>query len=180
VFPVNIIHAKAEQLGLKYLVIGGHAVNAYGEPRTTIDVDFLISKETRQSWSNLLQAEGFKEANDGGTFVQFSPPYGTEWNLDLMLVNHETFAKLHGAARQAVMLGITTLVPCAEHLVGLKLHAMKFGPARRQDKDLLDVLTLIENANLDPRSEAFKKLIEQFGTAEIYERILRAQATRGS
>ena len=56
-FPVNIIHAKAEQLGLKYLVIGGHAVNAYGEPRTTVDVDFLVCKDDRQSWITLLQNE---------------------------------------------------------------------------------------------------------------------------
>jgi hypothetical protein len=174
VFPVNIIHAKVEQLGLKYLVIGGHAVNAYGEPRTTIDVDFLACKDDRQTWITLLQNEGFKMAHDGGNFIQFSPPYGTEWNLDLMFVNRETFSKLHSDGRQVVMLGIATLVPSAQHLIGLKLHALKYGPDRRHDKDIIDVLTLIRNAAIDPRSELFKKLIDQFGTHEIYEQILRA------
>lgn len=173
-FPVNIIHAKAEQLGLKYLVIGGHAVNAYGEPRTTLDVDFLACKDDRQTWITLLENEGFKLAHDGGNFIQFSPPYGTKWNLDLMLVNRETFSKLHSDARQVVMLGITAFVPSPEHLIGLKLHALKYGPDRRRDKDMPDVLTLIRNAGINPRSESFKKLIDQFGTDQIYEQILRA------
>lgn len=172
-FPVNIIHAKAEQLGLKYLVIGGHAVNSYGTPRTTLDVDFLIYKEERQTWTNLLLNEGFKVMYDGGSFVQFSPPYGTDWNLDLMLVNQQTFAQLHAAARQVVMLGISTLVPSAEHLIGLKLHAIKHGPEHRRGQDLIDVVRLIRNAKIDPESESFKKLIERHANEEIYQQILK-------
>jgi len=174
VFPVNIIHAKAEQLGLKYLVIGGHAVNAYGTPRTTIDIDFLICKDDLQTWTSLLLKEGFKVMNAGNNFVQFSPPYGTVWNLDLMLVNQKTWAELHSAARQVTMLGINTLVPSAEHLIGLKVHALKFGPERRRGQDLADVVMLIRNAGIDPRCESFKKLIDQFGTQEIYEQILES------
>lgn len=174
-FPVNIIHAKAEQLGLKYLVIGGHAVNAYGTPRTTVDVDLLICKDDRHAWTSLLHKEGFKTMYHGGNFVQFAPPYGTEWNLDLMLVNHETFAKLLAAARQVVMLGITTLVPSAEHLIGLKLHAIKFGPQHRGGQDLVDVVRLIRDAKIDPCSESFKKLVNQYGNEEIYQQILKAR-----
>ncbi len=32
---------KAGDMGLSYLVVGGHAVNAYAEPRATLDVDLL-------------------------------------------------------------------------------------------------------------------------------------------
>lgn len=173
VFPVNIIHAKAEQLGLKYLVIGGHAVNSYGEPRNTVDVDFLVCKDDRHTWTSLLEKEGFKLAHDGGNFIQFSPPYGTEWNLDVMLVNRETFSKLHAEGRQVVMLGVTTLVPSPLHLISLKLHALKYGSDRRHSKDLMDVLTLIRNTGINPRSKPFKELIDQYGTHEIYEQILR-------
>jgi predicted nucleotidyltransferase len=174
VFPVNILHAKAEELGLKYLVIGGHAVNAYGIPRTTIDVDFLVQREERDRWMVLLNREGFSLAHDGGNFLQFSPPYGTEWNLDLMLVNDSTFTKLQTAAKQVHMLGIATFVPSVEHLISLKLHALRFGPPHRYDKDLVDVLTLIRATEIDVHAESFKEIIEQFGTPEIYERILKA------
>ena len=55
-FPVNIIHAKAEQLGLKYLVIGGHAVNAYATVRATVDVDLLVCRDDVEKWTELVKA----------------------------------------------------------------------------------------------------------------------------
>lgn len=89
-FPVNVIHAKAVAAGLEYLLIGGHALNAYSTPRATLDVDFLVRREDQQRWRELLSREGFQLQHDGGNFLQLSPPYGVEWPLDLMLVprNH--------------------------------------------------------------------------------------------
>lgn len=176
-FPVNIIHGKAEQLGLKYLVIGGHAVNAYGTVRATVDVDLMVCRDDVEKWTDLLKAEGFKLKNDAGTFRQFTPPYGIEWPLDVMAVNASTFQKLAGAARPLPVLGITALVPSAEHLVALKLHALKHGRMERFDKDMGDVITLIKNAGIKVESPAFKEMVEQFGTAEIYERILKRLET---
>ena len=141
--------------------------------QTTI-FDTTDVRQDRERWTALLKAEGFKLAHDGGNFLQFSPPYGIEWNLDLMLVSGSTFSKLQAAARPVQMLGIPTFVPSVEHLISLKLHALKFGPPHRHDKDLLDVLTLIRGAEMDVRTESFRNLIDQFGTPEIYERILKA------
>jgi hypothetical protein len=172
VFPVNIIHTKAEQLGLDYLVIGGQAFNTFGAPRTTLDVDFLVRKESRDAWARMLHGEGFRLAHDGGNFLQFSPPYGVEWNLDLMLVNDSTFEKLHATARHVILLGVATKTPSAENLIRLKLHALRHGPEHRRSQDLADVISLVRLAQLDVRSEAFRKLIEEHGTAEIYNRIL--------
>ena len=176
-FPVNIIHAKAEQLGLKYLVIGGHAVNAYATVRATVDVDLLVCRDDVEKWTDLLKTEGFRLKHDAGTFRQFSPPYGIEWPLDVMAVNSSTFNKLMGAARPLEVLGITALVPSAEHLVALKLHALKHGNIDRFDKDMGDVVGLIKDAGIKVKSPAFKEMVEQFGTAEIYERILKRLET---
>jgi hypothetical protein len=171
-FPVNLIHEKSHELGLSYLVIGGHAVNAYGEPRATLDVDFLVRKDDRARWQELLKGEGFKLMRDESTFLQFSPPYGIEWRLDLMLVNSATFEKLTAKSRIVEMLGIKTRVPTVEHLIALKLHALKHGPQERFEKDFGDVLTLTRNSGLDPKSESYRQLFDQFGTVELYERLL--------
>jgi hypothetical protein len=179
VFPVNIIHSKAEQQGLKYLVIGGHAVNAYTTVRATVDVDLLVCRDDVEKWTELLKGEGFRMKHDAGSFRQFSPPYGVEWPLDLMVVNASTFNKLIGAARPLPVLGITALVPSAEHIVALKLHALKHGKVERFDKDMGDVIRLINGAGIQPRSLAFKEMVEQFGTVEIYERILKRLETDG-
>jgi hypothetical protein len=42
------------------LVIGGHAVNVYCEPRATLDVDFMVRKEDRDAWCVFLLTEGFQ------------------------------------------------------------------------------------------------------------------------
>jgi predicted nucleotidyltransferase len=173
VFPVTVINDKAKQRGLEFLVIGGHAFNYYCEPRTTLDVDLLVRKEDRSKWCELLSAEGFKIVNDADNFVQFSPPYGVEWRLDLMLVNAATFAKLRSKSRVASLLGIDACLPDPEHLIALKLHALRHGHADRFSKDFNDVVFLLQNAAIDPRSESFRKLAEQFGTPEIYEQLLK-------
>ena len=172
-FPVTIIDQHARERDLEYVVIGGHAVNVYCEPRATLDVDFLVRKEDRDRWCQLLNDEGFQLRHDGQAFLQFSPPYGVEWRLDLMLVNSTTFEKVFRSARQVQLLGIHTRIPCPEHVIGMKLHALKHGHAERFEKDFGDVLSLTRNAGLDPRSETYRQLVEQFGTIELYERIVQ-------
>src|SRR5438132_13059823 len=94
-----IIDRQARQRGVTYLVIGGHAINYYCEPRATLDIDFLVRKADQAKWIDLLATEGFKLKRDSGTFMQFSPPYGVEWRLDLMLVNDETIKKMKACAQ---------------------------------------------------------------------------------
>jgi hypothetical protein len=172
VFPIAIIDAQAKQRALEYLLIGGHAVNYYCEPRATLDVDLLVRKAEQLRWAEFLKNEGFTLKHDGGNFLQFSPPYGVEWRLDLMLVNDQTFEKLKAGSRGVELLGIRTLLPKPEHLIALKLHALKHGHSERFEKDFGDVISLLRAAKLDARSELFRTLNEQFGSPDIYERIL--------
>ena len=172
-FPVTFIHDKSQQAGLDYLLIGGHAINAYCEPRGTLDVDFLVWKSDLAKWRVLLEAEGFKLIHDGQTFVQFSPPYGVEWRLDLMLVNQETFEKMLTDARVVNVIGLQTRIPRPEHLIALKLHALKHGHPERFEKDFGDVIALTRNAGCDVRSAGYRQMCEKFGTPELYERILQ-------
>ena len=57
-FPVNFIHEKAQKQGLPCLVLGGHFLNVYCEPRATLDVDFLVRKAEAPRRSALLTAKG--------------------------------------------------------------------------------------------------------------------------
>jgi hypothetical protein len=170
-FTVSIIDAKARQMGLPYLVIGGHAVNAYCEPRSTLDIDFLVRKSDLPGWRTLLESEGYKAAPEAQTFAQFDPPYGVPWRMDLMLVNEQTFEKLALGAREVTMFGMQTQVPKPEHLIALKLHALKHGHQERFDKDFGDVVALTRNAGLDLGSSSFRQLFEQFGSLELYEKV---------
>jgi hypothetical protein len=174
VYPIDIIAQRAKESGLRFLVIGGQALSTYGNPRATIDVDLLIPSQEGRKWKAILEAEGFRLKNDGGNFVQFTPPYGVQWPLDLMLVNELTFAKLHSGSRAVTCLGIVARVPAPVHLVALKLHALVHGPPSRQEKDFPDIVRLARMTNLDPQSPELLEVFKQYGTQKLYVRFLKA------
>jgi hypothetical protein len=95
----DLLANTANEQRLQYLMIGGHAINAYGYSRITVDLDILIDRETRDKWSVALTAAGYQQFHDGGTFLQFSPPSAGWWPLDLMLVAQATFDAMFQQSR---------------------------------------------------------------------------------
>jgi Nucleotidyl transferase AbiEii toxin, Type IV TA system len=172
-FPVTLIHQEAQRRGLPYLVIGGHAVNAYCAPRGTLDVDFLVRKADREAWDELLTVEGFKPINVGENFANYSPPYSVSFRLDLMLVNNASFGLLRESAREVQCLGIKTLVPAVLSLIALKIHAIHHGPDSRKGKDWLDVENLVRAASLDPKGPELAEVFRRQGTSEMYADFLK-------
>ncbi|MFA6543102.1 MAG: hypothetical protein WCS99_01670 [Limisphaerales bacterium] len=59
------------------------------------------------------------------------------------------------------------------HLLALKLHAIRHTRATRGVKDMGDIVTLIETNQLDVATLEFRALCEQYGTPEAYESIQR-------
>ncbi len=172
-FPLPLIARKAEQLGLPFLLIGGHAVNQYAEPRSTLDIDLLIRSQDRAAWSKLVTAEGFRLLHDGGSFLQFDPPYGTNWRLDFMLVNEATYQKLRAQAVEVSALGLTIGVPAAHHIIALKLHALAHGTLERREKDLLDVINILRAQKLSLDVEPMPEILERYGSRTIVDEIRR-------
>ena len=172
-FPVTLIHQEAQRRGLPYLVIGGHAVNAYCAPRGTLDVDFLVRKADTKSWDKLLADEGFKAINIGENFANYSPPYGVSFRLDLMLVSEASFALLRDSARAVECLGVNTMVPAELGLIALKIHAIHHGPESRKGKDWLDIENLVRAAALEPKGQELAEVFRRQGTPEMYAEFLK-------
>ena len=167
-----LLEKTSAERGTPFLVIGGHAVNAYGYSRFTKDLDILIRNEERAPWLSALEEAGFTLFRDGGHFLQMTQPEGWRWPLDLMLVNKATFAPMFAAAQPA-QVGVTGFqVPSLEHLFALKFHVLKQEIPGRGFKDLMDVLTLAGCNGVDLRSDRIRELCEQFGSTKIYERVL--------
>lgn len=171
-FPVKMLAAAAGQQRLDFLIIGGHAVNSYAPPRATLDVDLLVRKADRTAWCELAAKEGYRLLHDGGAFLQFSPPYGVDFRLDLMLVNETTFDQLAESAREVACLGIQARIPSPLNLIALKVHALRHGPATRQAKDWLDIDSLIRTACLNPRGPELKAVFDRHGSAALYTELV--------
>lgn len=168
----EMLARESDTRRLPFLIIGGHAVNAYGYSRFTKDLDILGNAAQRADWRAALIQNGLALFRDGGAFLQFSAPAGSKWPLDLMLVNEGTFSKLRADAREHQIGGRSFLIPSLDGLFALKFHVLKQKIPGRGYKDLMDILTLAECNGIDLQSNRVKNLCEKFGSPEIYERII--------
>jgi hypothetical protein len=165
--PSDIFAAVAEasvSQGLPVLVIGGHAVNAYGYVRTTLDADFLVCADDLPAWRMVFESFGYRWRGQTDAFAKLDPP-DTEspaLPVDIMLVSRETFLKLMDGQRELEFGPTRLLVPHPLHLIALKLHAMKNDERRRLGKDLPDILQLIRLCGIDPAGVEFRRIIERY------------------
>jgi hypothetical protein len=135
-------------------------------------LDLLIRRTEVEEWLAALKTDGYAVERDGGNFLQLSAQANATSPVDLMLVNDPTFLQMKAAAKEVQFQSLPFLVPCLDHLLALKLHALKYGPLRRGYKDLVDVLSLVDANRIDVRSDKFRSLCDKYGDAKIYGRIL--------
>ena len=167
------LNEAAAAKGLRFIVIGGHAVISHGYQRATEDIDILVDKDDRLHWKVLVEELGYRLGNDGGTFLQFNPTDETHWDLDIMLVPGETFRRLFDEARSVQIEASSVRFPSLEYLLALKIHALRNSTGLRVLKDSDDVAQLLVANQVDPRSDWVRTLFHKHGTLELHERIIK-------
>ena len=165
------IDLEARKRQLQYLVIGGLAVNFHGYSRDTADLDLLVHHDSRAQWLSLFADLGYSVFRDEDAFIQLSPPRRGAWPVDLMMVREPTFRPIFGHGKEVEMYGARVLIPTLEHLLALKLHALKHAHAGRFLKDFLDVENLVKVNKVDLRSNGLRQMFLKYGKMELYERI---------
>ena len=115
---------------------------------------------------------GYRIFLEQGTFAQFSPPESVSWPVDVMFANEKTFFTMFSEAVEMTLDGARVKIPTIEHLIALKLHALKHATPRRELKDLLDVVSLVEVNKIDINSEKFRQLCERYGSTKILKKII--------
>jgi len=86
----------------------------------------------------------------------------------------KTFEKIFAVAAEEEMYGTRLKIPILDHLLALKLHALKHGHIGRHMKDHLDLEGLIRVNHLDIKSEKMRTLFLKYGNLNIYEQVSRA------
>jgi hypothetical protein len=162
----------AEKAGLAFLLIGGHAVNARGYERTTLDLDFLIRTEDLGRWKDLMGEIGYRSIHETKAFCQFEPGDSEGFRVDLMLVDAATFHKLlHGSERLEYGERLIQVIGVL-HLIALKLHATRAWDRAVQGKDYYDILNLIRLHHVDTASTEFQTILNRYAPPSIQERLL--------
>lgn len=154
------------------LLIGGHALPAFGYQRQTVDLDCLMATPEAHVLHEVLTDAGYRETERTAMFVRYSHPSVYLIDVDVLLVDRSTFDKLQ-ARSFAYRVGEAEMrVPCILHLISLKLHAMKNNP-KRELKDLLDIVELLQENPESVSREDLATACEQYGPAGVLSQIER-------
>ena len=171
---LDLITSKAATADKTFLVIGGHAVNSYGEGRQTGDVDLMVSETDRDFWEEMLQGLRYTIFNKQAAFTQFSAPQVGTWPIDIMFVNENTFASMEKESKEVSFGGAHQVkVPSPHHLISLKLHAAKQPDRGEILKDLSDILAIVRAAGIDLHSPSFKEMCLKYGNESVYSDLCR-------
>ena len=154
------------------LLVGGHALPAFGYQRQTVDLDCLMATSDADVLHDVLIASGYRETERTDIFVRYSHPSVYLLDIDVMLVDRDTFDKLRAESFVYRVGQAEMRVPCLLHLIALKLHAMKNNP-KRELKDLSDIVELLQgNPEIVSRQE-LASVCAQYGPVDILGRIER-------
>lgn len=169
----DLVVSVCAKFKIPYVLIGGFAVNYHKVSRQTADADFLITEEDFNKITSLLEREGLKNNyTQEGVFARFSTGKPYFMDLDFMFVDKDTLGKIIKDAEAADIAGQKFMVPSLDHLIALKLHAIKYNPAIRERKDMPDILSLVQVNKIDVKDKKFKDLCLKYGTEALYRKIL--------
>lgn len=163
----------SKKKNITFVLIGGFAVNYYKYARQTLDVDFIIKKDEFDKILVLLENAGYKMDYNQEVFSRLtSPDKPLMMDMDFMFVDEETISKIIKAGKKTDIAGCEFVVPSLEHLIALKLHAIKYNPGIRLAKDIADIISLAIINNFDVKSEKFHELCLKYASEEIYRKIM--------
>jgi len=155
---------------IPFAIVGALALHTYGYSRATNDIDLLVGADAQDRLLTFLEARGFETLHRSGGYsnhLHADPALG---RLDVVYVDADTREKIFANARASSIAGIPVVVPKPEHLVAMKVHAMKNDPSRAF-QDMADILFLMKLPGVD--REEIRAYFDASGQSERYREIER-------
>ena len=152
------------------LIIGGHALEAHGVARQTVDVDCLIVEKDRDAVDDLLRGGGYVLQGSTENFARYTHPSPALPEVDLLFVDEPVFEKLLAAAIPLRRGSREFRVPSLTHLIALKLHAMR-NDSQREARDLGDIVELLRANPGVVAAVELNELCARFGSADVAQKL---------
>jgi len=140
----NLLSAfEAEEI--RYALIGGFAMGAWGVPRSTVDMDFLIHKNDLQKVHSILTKMGYKCRYQTENVSQFVSSLKIFGEIDILHAFREISLGMLQRAEDKKIFNesMTIKVLKVEDLIGLKVQAIANDPSRKPI-DLPDIESLMK------------------------------------
>lgn len=143
----------------RFALAGGVALAVYGNPRLTLDLDIVTEAGAQEALVAWMESAGYVTLHRSSGFSNHRHP-SREWGrVDFIYVRDETAAKLFaGVVVAPGPAGRPVPVPRKEHLIAMKVQAMKNDPSRTlQDMSDIEYLLKLDGTNRDEVRESFVK-----------------------
>ena len=143
------VRARLVGDGYRVVVIGGVALAAYGCPRMTLDLDIATDAAAQDTLIAFMESRGFVTLHRSSGFSNHRHAERDRGRVDVMYVRDETADRLFASTKELPgPQGHPIAVPKPEHLIAMKVHAMKDAP-ERAGQDLVDIAYLLGVEGVD-------------------------------
>ena len=152
-----------------YAVIGGVGLAAYGMPRATLDLDLVLDANAQAAMIQFLESLGYETLHRSPGYSNHRHAEREMGSVDLVYVRDETSRRVFDATRVLEGPGgLRVPIPSPEHLIAMKVVAMKNDPSRTY-QDLADIRYLLTLADVD--RDAVQSQFEKHGLLERYREL---------
>ncbi len=167
---MNRVAPLLDEGGFPYALVGGLGLHAYGHSRATFDLDLVTGSEAQGPLVRALEELGYETVHRSAGYSNHAHP-DPEWgDVDVVYVDAETAGQLFRASTRTLKLGDREVpVPSAEHLIAMKVQALRNDPSREL-QDLADIQYLLGLPET-PR-EAVRGYFEKAGLTEWYDKLI--------
>jgi hypothetical protein len=158
-----------EREEIRYAVIGGLAVHAWGRVRPTNDADFAVSSSNRQHVIEFAESLGYATTNQSEGYSNHQHSDSKWGHVDFMYLRGDTAVRVLGGIRMKGLLpDHQVAVASPEHLAMMKALAMKNFPHRALYEGE-DVYILLKVPGID--KAAIREYFESIGMLGMLDAI---------
>lgn len=165
------VDAFLTERGWRFALVGGVALAVYGNPRLTLDLDIATEGDAQEALVTWMETAGYATLYRSSGFSNHrhaSPEWG---RVDFVYLRGETASRLFAGVEVVPGPGGRPVpVPRREHLIAMKVQAMKNDPTRTL-QEMADVgyLLTLAGTNREEAREYFAKA----GLLERWEDLIR-------
>ena len=151
----------------RYALVGGLALSAYGGARTTLDLDLAVDGDSQDELIRFMESAGFETLYRSTGYSNHLHPEERWGRVDFIYVRGATRDTLFDSAiTKDLSAGRKVLVPKPEHLIAMKVLAMK-NDAGRTFQELADIRVLLLYPGVD--LEEARRAFESHGLTERFD-----------